>query len=456
MKRLIVTGAMVAWILVIIFSIPSEGKEQTFGEMHSQPGPAPVDYINYFANEREATMGPGSSSTASFQQFYQIDQTYRNAFRLCKYLGGMCIVQPIGINFYLNPKFTSNNYVITSDDSACAGNNVFASDVVLQGDWFTKGGPNDHPPITWISKERLDEVVKKIADLNKNSQQDKVARYTYGQDLSSLKSDYFSEVTLYTSSPYLWAIHPDLPPAYTSIICASNSQTTSDNKELDFKDDNTFQVDENVPTNFEFSYNPECYLYVEKFAYGGSGGGGWEQLTKKTAEVERLEINVYMLYKLPMESFKKTIDFQPATTTQKPNLEVADYSITDAGIVRMIVTNTGSTDAQLDDIKSNYGFSITNKPLIKAGETKEVFGQLSDSNVDKETISFNPVYRATELGCLNTKSFGPSTAGGCSMDKDCENGLCCLGKCRDATKGFCDDLNRDGTPDTWTVFETSN
>ncbi|MEM7826929.1 MAG: hypothetical protein QXQ40_01750 [Candidatus Aenigmatarchaeota archaeon] len=41
----------------------------------------------------------------------------------------------------------------------------------------------------------------------------------------------------------------------------------------------------------------------------------------------------------------------------------------------------------------------------------------------------------------------------CSSNADCLSGYtCCSGWCRDLKKGFCDDLNGDGIPETWISY----
>ena len=147
-----------------------------------------------------------------------------------------------------------------------------------------------------------------------------------------------------------------------------------------------------------------------------------------------------------MSSYKT---IQAIKETDGPDLKVDEYSISEDGTVRMLVKNVGGMDAQLDDVETNYyEFKLSNNPLIKAGETKEVFGKI-DGNMDKGEPNFRLVYRSTELGCLSCKEFGISAEQTCTNDDECITGLCCAGKCREPSKGFCDDTDRDGIPDTW-------
>jgi len=435
MKRLIEISIVIVFLLLINFSPISQAFENlptspAFNEenpnSHAQPS------INYVT-------GP-----AEFEDKH-------------KYAS----VGNLAVNFYQNPKLIFGNTVLNDDDSICLGDTVSAKDTDLGGEWFAKGGPIDSPPITWVTEEQMQNIINNVRNYNNaNPTLRKRPEKGVPQTIISNEQLLGIKITLY-SAPIFVGYMNNPGFAYGTLICTSNSQATS----------NEYRASQEGYVTYEIKSSPACIYYLESIGGSVYGGGGWEQITAGLTDVNALFTLWFPTYQQPGKVFTKK-DLAPnwitnpnlvnltshktlrvVSDTTPPDLKVNDYSISENGIVRMLVKNTGGMDAQLDDIKSNYGFSITNKPLIKAGETKEVFGKLSDSNVDKEIISFNPVYRATELGCLSNKLFGAAYTGGCSMDKDCESGLCCLGKCRDATKGFCDDLNRDGTPDTWVVFE---
>lgn len=348
----------------------------------------------------------------------------------------------LAINFYSNPKLVDHGYVLNKDDKVCVGDVLKVYSVDLGGEWFGKGGPNDSPPITWISSDQMNNIANNVNNWHKtHTLPPQTTTTSLPETILSNKDVLGMEITLY-KTPLFTAPRREYPWAYGTLICTANSEITFNGQPYTGSE---VPVSNEGQLKFDVTAEPTCLFYLEKVII-------------TTHEKPELIENYYYTLSNSIESasLSTTINLLAVEDSNGPNFEISRFSLTPDNYVRLLITNNGGMTGKLDYIGSNVPLSVYNTPEIQPGQTWEVFGKLQTTgSIDEDSLTFNLVYRSNELGCLKIKEYGVSgemTAEACQSDGDCKSGfICCQNYCRDPSKGVCKDVNGDGIPD-WVPY----
>jgi hypothetical protein len=158
----------------------------------------------------------------------------------------------LGLNFYLNPKFSVSGVSLKKNDGVCAGSEIELSDDIMRGEFFEKGGPISSPPIEFV--EDLDAVKKKIDQ----------GDFTTGT--------YYARICVWAAVDCLrrYSVTPGhCEPAARcivdgTVICSPNC--TIKYSGVERISDNMFKAQKTDRVTFEFSCKPDCIFFVDRKA----------------------------------------------------------------------------------------------------------------------------------------------------------------------------------------------
>jgi hypothetical protein len=341
----------------------------------------------------------------------------------------------IGVNFYKNPKAVDRNYVLSTEDISCLGDNISMQDLNASGEWYKKGGPVDSPPIEWVD------------DIEAVKQQIREGTF---------------ETTTYLTTLCSWQMQREAATGPSrciyngTLICQEKCTTTAqEGQSLDTTTEGQVEV--------TMSCTPDCIFFAERKDIGSSGYMpkyyGYFVLTREP---------------LPTLEYKQTLQVVDNSSTNHtgPKIEVISPAYNPLTInkttepLRFILKNTGDMDAKINNLALNVPFRIVYSPtIVSAGKEEEAVLELTaETSTDLE---LDVDYSALTLGCLPDKDFNISLGLGrmevissqCLEDSDCpakdlglERMTCFNGVCRDPAKGFANDMDGDGYADTWTLY----
>jgi len=348
----------------------------------------------------------------------------------------------IGINFYSNPRIIDRGYVISNGEECCVGSELVLDGFSLLGEWYPKGGPQDSPPVTWVRD--LEEIKRKINSFEYNVE-------THEAYICSWMA--VQEA----------ATGPERCIVSGSLVCSANCELNSDAK-ISGSLTQTFKVLEPGEIKLSYSCPVDCIFFVNrknKTYYGARAGEEFPKLK---------DVYGYMELGKALPIVNSTLTVKAVSGELGPDISIVKSTITSTVLkenektfIRMILKNSGDMVAKIDNISLNLNNYITlfqPKELLP-GEEKEIIIKARAQDVG--TIRADIEYRSDKLGCLPTKEFKESFSIAsikitgklekCSSDRDCKYGeTCCEGYCMDLTHGFCDDINGDGIPETWTEY----
>ena len=336
-----------------------------------------------------------------------------------------------GVNFYSNPRLIDRGYIIKNGEECCVGSEIELDSLSLSGEWFSKGGPNDSPPIKWV--ENLSEVKEKINAGEYSTE-------TYEATICSWRA--IMEKTTGPERCKVWG----------TLICSSDCKIFSYNGEVN-QNEKTFKVSSSGLISLNFICPVECIFFVDRRNKDGlSNVYGYMELGKKLPE---------LVNSLNLKAVEKSLG---------PDLELKRSTITSASLkenektfIKMVLKNSGDMTAKIDKIKLNLkNYEILHYPReLAPNEEAEIIIKARAENVG--TIRANIEYRSDSLGCLPTKNFTESFSIAsikiigklekCNSSSECKYGeTCCEGYCMNLNEGFCDDINGDGIPETWIEY----
>lgn len=336
-----------------------------------------------------------------------------------------------GINFYSNPRVIDRGYVIKNGEECCVGSEMRLDALSLLGEWFSKGGPNDSPPIKWV--ENLSEVKEKINSKIYSTE-------TYEATICSWRA--IKEKTTGPERCKVWG----------SLICSSDCKIFSDGGNVN-QNEKTFKVSSSGIVSLNFVCPVECIFFVDRRNKANlSNVYGYLELGKKLPEL----VNT-----LNLKAVEKSIG--PDLELKKATITSTNLKENEKTFIKMIMKNSGDMTAKIDKINlnlKNYEILYSPKELAPNEET-EIIIKARAENVG--TIKANIEYRSEMLGCLPTKNFTESFSIAsikiygklekCSSSSECKYGeTCCEGYCMNLNEGFCDDINGDGIPETWIEY----
>ncbi|MCK4429389.1 MAG: hypothetical protein KAU95_03370 [Candidatus Aenigmarchaeota archaeon] len=399
-----------------------------------------------------------------------------------------------GINFYPELILIDRGYILKEGDYVGLGDTIkIKSD--FSGEWFKKGGPEDCPPTLWVSQNEMKQIINRTLLYHYEKARGKYpmhpeicSDWKCPNKIMADKEIFGRDVELYKTV----GIRECVDPIYGTLICNDGSEGGLE-KEI--------KAEKAGKMELIIDYLPKCIYYVEK---GFVSAAEWFHNEKEWFS----EPGLYDHYRIfiipnvegPLATLNPSttytslnsdwLNIMPAVTEEEtpitatanitilkdclrgPDLRIQKVSYIPKIIegeplyARLALKNTGDMESKLDKIKLNVPAEILYSPkTLKAGEESEI---IIEAEVEEITdLKLDLEYRSDKLGCLPTKEFKETfnlgrigvIKGKCKVDSDCpakelglEKMVCCNSICKDLTKGFCEDLDGDGVPETWISY----
>jgi len=401
---------------------------------------------------------PPSPTSATFSA--ELCNQMGGCFANIKPLGFNSVIE-LGLSTYLNPVFSVGNQVIPSSGSVCAGTPITLQSTVPKGEWYGKGGPQDSPPISFVSEDEFKNIILKANQKRASPIAGNITglgqQYT-PPDSMNADPEVAPGITIYKSSIYNW-----LPRqtkflyTYGTVICASGGGISSNTGTVS---GNTFTPSATGSANVTINYDRKCVFYLEKsvskpwrasvpFQNQVIEQPLYDILLLNSKYITKTQINQThnFMDALAMKPIYSSTSFNIVNQVKGPNLQISPSVAGD--ITKLTITNNGDSSASLVGINSQSNFAVQNKlPVtIKPGDSVDLFVKSSDNS----DISFTPVYLSSGVLCSASEIKVPTTPA-CSDNSQCPSNLCCAGHCRDPAKGVCRDLSGSGVLD-WVPFK---
>ena len=384
----------------------------------------------------------------------------------------------IAINLYSSLQIVDRGYVLKDGDTFCSGDELGAKYENTGGEWFSKGGPTDTPPIQWMSCGELKDFLTHLVEWHKtNSYPEDYNPVSDGGVPSSyvVNNDAVSRddivVYLAGSDPYGrgWSIYFALLCCQGEIIPLSETENSdtyvyevnSDPKCVMYFDSlysDGYWMDKFVFPSVKYNYLPVFKPLI--FGNAAYGGGDVGQYFSDLGWIER-----YFDAPLFQSSHSMTLTrVEPAEGERGPDIEITksyyQSSVYEGAplYLRLVVKNTGDMLAHVDTVSLNADvYDVIYKPeSLYGGETSEIIVETIGKDVSELKLTVE--YFSDELGCLPTKNFVESFSLGsidafplpsCKENGDCagvgmDSPVCCRGLCYDLSRGNCDDFDGDG------------
>lgn len=351
------------------------------------------------------------------------------------------VVKPesIGINYYGNLRLIDRGYIINNQGECCTDSKMKLDSLSLSGEWFTKGGPRDSPPIEWV--DNLEEVKRKIDN----------REFT---------------TTVYDALVCNWRAvkeketGPERCEVRAALICSSSCKLLPSSKVSLDSTNNEIIVKEEGTHTLEYDCPVDCIFFIDR-----------RNMTSKHSNKLLSDVYGYAEIKGNLKNIKQSIMVRAKKGERGPDLELISSKIGKESLkegekfyIKLKIKNIGDKEAKLDKIFlniNNYEFVYSPKTL-KPGEEGEILIKARADNITTLNIDFN--YRADSIGCLKTLNFKEKFSIGnirlvgklkkCGAQADCSSQeICCEGYCMSKAEGFCDDLDGDGTPETWVSYK---
>jgi hypothetical protein len=383
----------------------------------------------------------------------------------------------MGLDFYPDISVSAGGYALNVEDGICSSDKVRISDIRLSGEWFTKGGPHDSPPVQFS-----DDIDSVIDSIKSGDYKTKVYRtYVCAWTGVAMKSNCDVDA---------------------QIICSRNCTLKTSNLE---KLGDGYRIKEGAESvGVEMECKPFCFVFVDReryekaygimallplgdktmgigasqdvlgtttigpmfenlltcsqkldFTEAGMALAGLKEMTKCMAKGEPFRIKARKTYKIDVERSGLGPEIE-AKKIYKPENSGSGQ------VLRIELVNTGDMEGIIEDVKLNLdSYKILYRPKsLKPGEMSEALLQIEPENKE---VQAEISYRSEKLGCLGKRDFSSSFSIGlvegqvraCSADTDCPTDqTCCAELCRPSSKGVCDDIDGDGAADTWVQYFT--
>ncbi|MCK4429623.1 MAG: hypothetical protein KAU95_04555 [Candidatus Aenigmarchaeota archaeon] len=351
----------------------------------------------------------------------------------------------LGVNYYFNPKLVDRGYVLKAGDQCCVGDTVSVEKSTFSGEWFRKGGPKDTPPVLWV--DDLNEVKRKINEGTFNATTYK-AFVCYSINIKETTKCAVKGV----------------------LVCSADCKDVGNHGfsggKFEVTKEGIIQIGANCSTN--------CIYFVNGRTETEKTQTKWQDwiVDLPNCGVKDIPISDFMTLDSQIKNVLSMVTINATKGTRGPDLRIqkAFYNpriiIGDPLYVKLSVKNTGDLEAKLDKINLSVSAKILYCPkTLGAGEESEII--IEAMVEDTANLELELEYRSDKLGCLPTKDFKETFNLGrievikseCRRDSDCpakELGLekmsCCNSICKDMAKGFCEDLDGDGMPETWMKY----
>ncbi|RKY40993.1 MAG: hypothetical protein DRP85_07425 [Candidatus Makaraimicrobium thalassicum] len=382
------------------------------------------------------------------------------------------------INLYSSLQIVDRGYVLKDGDTFCSGDELESKYDNTGGEWFTKGGPSDTPPIQWMSCPELKDMVTHLVEWHKTNVYpddykpvfDGSASDSYIVDNDAVNRD---DIVVYQSNS---AHYGRGWSSYLALLCCQGETSP-----LSEAEDNDVSV-------YEINSDPKCVMYFDSL-YSTRGWGDWmdvpsvkynylpefKPLIFGNSRNGRNDLGHYFsdlswierYFDAPLfqSSYSMTLTpVEPAEGERGPDIEITksyyQSSVYEGAplYLRLVVRNTGDMLAHIDTVSLNADvYDVIYKPeSLYGGETSEIIVETKGKDISELKLTVE--YFSDELGCLPTKNFIESFSLGsvdafplpsCRENSDCEGRMmnspvCCRGLCYDLGRGTCDDLDGDG------------
>ncbi len=409
----------------------------------------------------------------------------------------------MGINFFETSQLSAKEFNVKSGEDVCAGDTVTITNAGLQGEWFTKGGTHDTPPVLWV--DSLTEIVKKInenvfstdvyrtfvcassgysgltncvadaqviceqkCDLSVNgpAQTSGNSMKVTGEGTIDVTASCKPQCIAFVNrKPGLFTVggKPTTPQinidtAYGYMVfCPITGIELRPGTDINYQIDNMCTLSLSVLDFEQISGNSEAIENLKGSISDALGISG-QRVDFRASKDRRQPLNVPIIKKsFSLEAKKKTNGAEFSVDEVLTNGSSANPNI-----IRVIVKNPGDSAASLEDVSVSGGRVIYFPKRLEAGQSGEI---IVETQSQKPMLGFS--VQSDSLGCqqerkewfsldiaagrlVNTQGV-PVIPGGdaCNIDFDCSTGSCCAGLCRDSLTGVCEDIDGDGVAETW-------
>ncbi|MFH1510997.1 MAG: hypothetical protein ABIF10_04840, partial [Candidatus Woesearchaeota archaeon] len=294
----------------------------------------------------------------------------------------------IGLNIFHNPVVESSNYLLRMEDEVCLGETIQVNNAELTAEWYSKGGPQDSPPVLFV--DDLAAAKAKIV----------------GGDISFIPETYLASCCSGKKKENGWLNN-----------CVFNGQVVCESSCSDY-DQNGNEIpsgDLQVLSDGTYTYDctVSCFMFVHKVSTTEEEVI-LKDLSSQANDYVSTEVNTILDLVFPEEqeqkylTFTSEIAFKGVVETKGPSITVEENSYNpEIGVLCFKVKNEGDTDAIIDAITvpTDPNTQILYVPeKLKAGESDDVLVGVTGS--DSENIDI--AYRAETLGCQKTKEYANS------------------------------------------------
>ena len=341
------------------------------------------------------------------------------------------------MNFYPSLILRSGNNILKDGDTVCLGDTITVESNIT-GDYFDDGGDNDCPPISFVSAEKMEQVLNNYLAAHKNEVlvNDNNLGYPSPDDIASAIgsltpsmqgsiTDPLSGLKAYSES----GVRECVPLIYASVMCTPNLQTDGEGKTITPRTIGVMEV--------QASYSPQCALLNPKSysilgGYYGSPGVGTKDHNRvfiKPAgwSYKKGDLSALPAYKNAQTPWLKYLDkntkmdvsmkINVVDTMERPKLDLISSSMGENGgkyVIRAVLKNNGSAKALIDAVSLNLNtYTILYKPAaLDAGAQSDLLVETDMNSIMSLTnpLTLNVKYRSDKLGCLKDREMADSYA----------------------------------------------
>jgi len=354
---------------------------------------------------------------------------------------------------------SANGYIL--DSKVCSGGTFKLSFSNSTGEFDSKGGYSDTPPIVFV--DDLDAVMNKILQVNPNAKsayRNKIIK-NFGNPDVYIDPD--TGIPVYFNYQCNWGGPKAKPQCgmtwYSTIVC----QATSQNANVEgatMLTNGLYQVTSTDSVTLDVKSDVNCFFYaygwlssdkntltlMQSIFMPGNGGCNY---CPKTVKVKGMTIGSFQL----KQTFQ--VDNSPPPTlsvsAKITNEQVPPGSSTYA---RVVISNGGS-EVNIKGISFNTKsklISCTSTKLSPDSSTECIVSLSPTETTDLQaTVSYQYNQCGERQTAMQKAYIGTLLVSQpeCYSDSDCKSGyLCCDSICHDSTKGVCRDIEGTGIS-TW-------
>ncbi|MEM7816454.1 MAG: hypothetical protein QXZ20_00915 [Candidatus Aenigmatarchaeota archaeon] len=341
----------------------------------------------------------------------------------------------IGVNYYGNMRFVDRGYIISNNGSCCVGSKMILDGSSLSAEWSPKGGPRDSPPVEWV--ENLEDVKRKI-------------------DSGIFSTKIYDAVICDWRALAERETGPERCEVRGTMICSSNCRLTYSNLLRVGETQNEFIILEEGEHKIEYNCPIDCIFFIDR-----------RNMVSRYNNNLLTDVYGYLEVHENLTSINQTIVLNAKRGNIGPDLDIMNLTVNPKVLkeggkfyIKIKLKNVGDMDSNIDNILLNLNeYEIIRSPKsIAPNDYGDIVIKARAENITNLKTEIK--YSSDSIGCLPTKNFKEDFNVGeikiigklkkCSYSSDCSSQeVCCEGYCMDTSTGFCDDLDGDGTPETW-------